>query len=158
MSLKPVFSVVAMAAMVILPVIAQVTNAMPSEVPANISNKFTAWAQFCDDTDCSVDCGEWIDMTNSGCVNERGRQSIHVKTNGPNPMVGLVYSPGQDCNCQTECDDFDSAFPDCWHLNTTRSAESLSYRFIGWGSYDGAGGQCDGSEVETPSNYFCKVS
>lgn len=160
MSFKSTFSAAAMALVAMLPILIQLATAHPTtdlELAANtnISTAFTAWARFCDDTECSINCGEWVDLMNSGCLNERGRQSIKVKSNGPDPMVGLVYSPGQDCNCQTECGDYQGINPDCWGLNTSLSLDTLSYRFINWGKFDdGAGGQCHGSEDNCPASYL----
>ncbi|KAI1137787.1 hypothetical protein F5Y05DRAFT_386356 [Hypoxylon sp. FL0543] len=39
----------------------------------------TTWAQFCDDTACSVNCGVAVDVTNPGCLaREWGRKSIKL--------------------------------------------------------------------------------
>lgn len=73
-------------------------------LPDYLQQRNTADAPFFqDDAACSVNCGEWVDLMNPGCLNEVNRLSVHVKSNGPDPLVGLVYSPTPDCPCQSEC-------------------------------------------------------
>lgn len=115
--------------------------------PTNTTNTpgpdtgLSAWGRFCDDTDCSVNCGEWVDLSNTGCLHdERGRKSIRSKANGLPPIAGVVYSPDDACGCQTECDDFSQE--GCWVLNQTLAATTGSYRFINAKAF----GSCDGSE------------
>lgn len=87
-----------------------------------------AWAQFCDDTNCLDNCGEWVDVSNSGCLSESGRKSFNIKTNGPVVGVGLVYSPGSTCNCQTECEGINWS-SGCSMINATLAPSTNSYRF-----------------------------
>lgn len=109
--------------------------------PAGPNTGLSAWARFCDDTDCTVNCGEWVDLSNPGCLHEEwGRGSIRAKHNGLAPIAGVVYSPDGACGCQTECDDF--AQDGCWVLNQTRAAGTGSYRFINAGAF----GSCDNSK------------
>lgn len=62
--------------------------------PALPDDRYAAWGQFCDDTNCQVNCGQWVDLSNSGCLaNEGGRNSLNIKSNGPDPMFGLVCTP-----------------------------------------------------------------
>ncbi|KAJ4386885.1 hypothetical protein N0V93_009784 [Gnomoniopsis smithogilvyi] len=100
---------------------------------ANSPDSFKSWASFCNDYDCSEGCGEWVDITNTGCLAENYRRSIKFKSDyGPDVRGGLVYSPGNSCSCQRECDAF--YFPNgegCLVLNTTINYETFSYRLIG---------------------------
>lgn len=62
-----------------------------SPAMAVADDNFAAWGRFCDDTYCSTNCGEWVDLANSGCLaNEGGRQSLLLKSNGPDTMFALV--------------------------------------------------------------------
>ncbi|OKL64026.1 hypothetical protein UA08_00104 [Talaromyces atroroseus] len=61
----------------------------------------TQWAQFCDDDNCSVNCGISVNLANPGCLNENGRKS--VKIHGTDIMLySLVVSPRSNCPCQRE--------------------------------------------------------
>lgn len=111
---------------------------------ASPGNNFAAWAQFCDDTDCQDNCGMWVDIANSGCLAQSGRNSLNVKSNGPTVIVGLVYSPADTCNCQTECQEISQM--GCWALNSTLAPDTKSYRFIN----SGAWGECDGADNNCP--------
>lgn len=59
--------------------------------PDTVDNLFKAWGQFCNDLSCS-DCGIWVDLSNSGCLQETNRQAVNIKTNGPAAIVGLIVS------------------------------------------------------------------
>lgn len=90
----------------------------------------TTYAQFCDDTECSENCGISVSVDNAGCLTQKGRQS--VKFHGTNLVkADLVSSPGDTCDCQNYCYDelvvSDGRGPGCFPL-TGPSAES--YRFI----------------------------
>lgn len=68
---------------------ADVSTAFPT---AGADNSFAAWGQFCNDLTCD-DCGAWVDLSNSGCLEgETGRQTVNIKSNGPNAVVALVVS------------------------------------------------------------------
>ena len=88
------------------------------------------WVQFCDDTACSSNCGEAVDITNPGCLNEVGRNSLYYQ-GGTWEDVSLVVSPGSDCDCQDSCFatfSTDTA-PGCYALENVGGAQS--FRFIG---------------------------
>ena len=62
----------------------------------------TTYAQFCDDQECSVNCGESVSTDNPGCLSESGRGSI--KFHDINIQeVNLVSSPDSACSCQNNC-------------------------------------------------------
>lgn len=101
------------------------------------------WARFCNDANCTEGCGQWVSITNQGCLTENYRGSIAMKNTGANIRIGLVYSPTAECNCQTRCDEdippeFDSA---CFTLDPEQARESHSYRMINWGWHN----PCSGS-------------
>ncbi|KAI1463478.1 uncharacterized protein F4812DRAFT_446287 [Daldinia caldariorum] len=93
------------------------------------------WAMFCDDTECSQNCGQSVQVSNPGCLNQNGRQSIRF--HGGDVGSGdysLVISPSGDCPCQESC----SSIPtntECWDIS--RFQDAKSFRFIG--------GHCDGN-------------
>ncbi|KAJ5092964.1 hypothetical protein N7456_008825 [Penicillium angulare] len=65
----------------------------------------TRWARFCVNDDCTT-CGEWVDMSNSGCLNYGSGKSLDVKGNAYAYQL-LIASEGTDCPCQTTCVDPD---------------------------------------------------
>ena len=92
------------------------------------------WAQFCDDNACAINCGESVDVSNPGCLDESGRNSIlfHEGDLGPTEEFSLVFSPEPGCNCQNECIDSiagPNGVPGCYDLNGNQFA--TSFRFIG---------------------------
>jgi hypothetical protein len=88
------------------------------------------WVSFCDDSDCTTNCGEAVDATNPGCLNEVGRGSFYYQ-GGLWEDVSLVVSPGSDCPCQDTC--FSALTVDstagCYALEGVEGAQS--FRFIG---------------------------
>lgn len=64
-----------------------------------------AWAQFCNSDDCN-DCGESVSITNPGCLNENGRNSVkfhgYSVTSGAE-VIHMVVSPSPDCPCEASC-------------------------------------------------------
>ena len=61
------------------------------------------FASFCNTFDCG-DCGEGVDVSNPGCLNESGRQSILFEGTAVDPAgISLVFSPTPDCPCQNDC-------------------------------------------------------
>ncbi|CAN8103148.1 unnamed protein product [Discula destructiva] len=97
---------------------------------AQLGALYGSWGRFCDDTECSVNCGIWVDLTNSGCLQESGRKSVITKSDpaaGGRINAGLVYSPANSCNCQQACDQFNNT--GCHLLNTTFADSTLSFRF-----------------------------
>ena len=97
----------------------------------------TTFAQFCDDTACSVNCGISVSVDNPGCLNEAGRHSILFHGDNVQP-VNLVFSPTPDCPCQNECvtpvkcaGATCGAVQQCLDLSGNMLAES--FRFIGGG-------------------------
>lgn len=97
----------------------------------------TTYAQFCDDTDCSQNCGESVSVNNPGCLKEANRHWI--KFHGTNAQqASLVLSPGDDCACQNECineivagSTVINVGPGCYSLSGHSGA--YSFRFIGGG-------------------------
>ncbi|KAJ4406624.1 hypothetical protein N0V82_010090 [Gnomoniopsis sp. IMI 355080] len=123
---------------VILAILTQLVASQPTtNVATNTTSRsidnLNSWASFCNDDDCTEGCGEWVDITNTGCLAENYRRSIKFKSDtGPEVQGGLVYSPGNTCNCQSECDPFFFASGEgCMALNASISYETFSYRLIG---------------------------
>ncbi|KAJ7716835.1 hypothetical protein B0H16DRAFT_1279285, partial [Mycena metata] len=61
-------------------------------------------AQFCNDKACSQGCGISVALSNPGCLNKNGRQSIMF--HGDTSSLGrfaLVVSPSGNCSCQDTC-------------------------------------------------------
>ncbi|KAI8088922.1 uncharacterized protein BX664DRAFT_331736 [Halteromyces radiatus] len=97
-----------------------------------------AWAQFCNDDNCSVGCGEWVAVGNPGCLGESGRKSVNFKGDSP-WHYALLYTPvgNSQCGCQFACD------PDVWpnpgSLGSFQchklNADASSFRFIGDNGY-----------------------
>lgn len=131
------FLLAAMLAVLTQLIAAQPTTDLGDDVATNTTpnspENLKSWASFCNDDACTEGCGEWVDITNTGCLAENYRLSIKFKSDyGPDVRGGLVYSPGNSCNCQSECDPF--FFPSgegCMALNTSISYETFSYRLIG---------------------------
>src|ERR1700761_7109601 len=74
------------------------------------------WAQFCDDTSCSENCGEAVSVNDAGCLAESGRKSIMFYEGGGvvnSQAVALLFSPDDTCSCQMACtDDLINGFGD----------------------------------------------
>ncbi|KAJ5115746.1 hypothetical protein N7456_000094 [Penicillium angulare] len=127
-----------LSAALLLAASASFSYAVPADisVPADAmeSNNITArgpdpWGCFCDDSDCSENCGEWVSLTDPGCLNEGGRGSFYVKDGGDGTHY-MIVSPSADCPCQSDCDDgADQGFRkgDTCH---TLNPDNQSYRFI----------------------------
>ncbi|ORY56400.1 uncharacterized protein BCR38DRAFT_300040, partial [Pseudomassariella vexata] len=109
---------------------AHLTVALPSN---GTVIKADYWAQFCDDTDCSQGCGESVQVSNPGCLNESGRRSI-LFHGGANGDYALVVSPSGNCPCQENCASVPTGTT-CWDIS--QYASSQSFRFIG--------GSCSGN-------------
>ncbi|KAI1359033.1 hypothetical protein F5Y08DRAFT_320584 [Xylaria arbuscula] len=88
---------------------------------------------FCDDTDCSQNCGISVKVSNPGCLNQNGRQSVlfHGADAGSGDY-SLVVSPSSDCPCQETCTSVPNDIV-CWDISQYSDAQS--FRFIG--------GHCD---------------
>lgn len=102
----------------------------PNVTPACIS---AGYATFYDDHNCKDNPGRPVSLKNSGCLaNEIGRNSIYVQRpcelmryfNG----LSLVWSPGNDCNCQNDCAGINYRVQGCWDLGNHQGASS--FRFI----------------------------
>lgn len=97
----------------------------------------TAYAEFCNDANCSEGCGISVSTDNPGCLQESGRQS--VKIHGTNiQSVNLVSSPDSSCSCQNNCNfDVVHGGPDsnerCFPLT---GPTANSYRWVGDQSCD----------------------
>ncbi|KAI0880038.1 uncharacterized protein GGS22DRAFT_175989 [Annulohypoxylon maeteangense] len=108
-------------------VAAPLSFAIPAE-----DNTEAYWAQFCDDTTCSQNCGESVSVANTGCLNEPGRKSIRF--HGSSGSYSLVGSPQQNCPCQNKCSSIPSGI-ECWDISSYSGDSSL--RFIS--------GSCNGN-------------
>ncbi|RYP11510.1 hypothetical protein DL764_000033 [Monosporascus ibericus] len=84
------------------------------------------WAQFCDDTDCSQGCGQSVQVSNPGCLNQNGRRSIlfHGTADGD---YAMVVSPSANCPCQETCASIPTG-TSCWDISLYHEAQS--FRFI----------------------------
>jgi hypothetical protein len=106
----------------------------------------TSWVRFCDDDDCSENCGTWVAVTNPGCLAQHGRRSLFHK--GQDTMVypyALVVSPPGDssCSCQWHCvTGFGGSLDECHTLGEFQKGDS--YRFIRGGCPDP---DCPGMEA-----------
>ncbi|KAI1322912.1 hypothetical protein F5Y16DRAFT_412974 [Xylariaceae sp. FL0255] len=81
-------------------------------------NAVDYWARFCDDRNCSRNCGEPVSLDDPGCLNEHNRSSIHF--HGKAASSRSLSTP----NC--------SAIPkaaECWDIS--QFSDDKSYRFIG---------------------------
>ncbi|KAI1324118.1 hypothetical protein F5Y16DRAFT_424247 [Xylariaceae sp. FL0255] len=85
------------------------------------------WAMFCDDTDCTTGCGESVSVTNPGCLNESGRQSILFHGDIDSGDYSLVVSPSGNCPCQDNCETIPSGTT-CLDISLYEDAQS--FRFI----------------------------
>jgi hypothetical protein len=109
-----------------------------SAAPANV----ILYATFYDDTACSVNGGEAVSLSNPGCLNESGRNSIYFQS-GSNQSGVLIISPSPDCPCQNGCiygvgaGEGDAAY--CQNIDGTSNGPSGSFRFI---SMLSAGNKC----------------
>jgi hypothetical protein len=100
-----------------------------SAAPANV----VLYATFYDDTACSVNGGEAVSLSNPGCLNESGRNSIYFQS-GSNKAATLIISPSANCPCQNGCiygvgaEDGSAAY--CLNIDGTSNGPSGSFRFI----------------------------
>ncbi len=61
------------------------------------------WAQFCDDNACSLNCGESVDIGNTGCLGETGRNSIlYHNDGGSSEGFGLTFFSDGGCADEVE--------------------------------------------------------
>ncbi|KAI0143447.1 hypothetical protein GGR57DRAFT_365566 [Xylariaceae sp. FL1272] len=86
------------------------------------------WAMFCDDPFCTIGCGESVQVSNPGCLDESGRGSVlfHGADVGSGDY-SLVISDSADCPCQSDCQEVPSGST-CWDISTLSTANS--FRFI----------------------------
>lgn len=104
-------------------------GAVTSLVPTPEDGRAGVWAQFCNDNACSQGCGQSVDLSNPGCLNQSGRKSIRFHGSGGGDH-SLVVSPGSDCPCQSTCATVPSG-SECWDISDY--SDALSFRFIGGG-------------------------
>jgi len=88
------------------------------------------YANFFDDTACSVNGGIGVDIRNPGCLSEAGRGSVYIPndglgTTGDNQYCLVITSGDGSCSCQNVGYDF-TATGFCKTLNPS----DQSYRFI----------------------------
>lgn len=93
-----------------------------------------AWVMFCDDENCSQNCGMNVSINNPGCLNEPNRGSFYVRgVRGANTF-SLLSSPSADCPCQAGCAvPFDGTMHKCYSLSATYIFDKImgeSYQFI----------------------------
>lgn len=82
---------------------ANLSHATPAVNTTIESLTFPQWGRFCTDTACNEGCGEWIDMSNPGCLSGPGSNSFYVRGGDSGGSKVLIVSDGEDCPCQTEC-------------------------------------------------------
>ncbi|OTA99778.1 hypothetical protein M426DRAFT_27175 [Hypoxylon sp. CI-4A] len=108
------------------------------------------WARFCDDEQCTQNCGQSVSVDNPGCLGrEWGRRSVALHGED---FIGayLVHSPDEGCGCQNDCTAVAGmGTPTC--VDISQKAAARSYRFqlttckeIEGGS--GIGNNCPGEE------------
>ncbi|KAI1454815.1 hypothetical protein F4805DRAFT_460322 [Annulohypoxylon moriforme] len=95
-------------------------------LPAEEDVQADYWAQFCDDTGCSQNCGESVRVSDPGCLNESGRKSIRFHGSGGGDYA-LVTSPNGNCPCQNGCSSVPSG-TQCWDIS--QYSGDNSFRFI----------------------------
>ncbi|KAI1764246.1 hypothetical protein GGR53DRAFT_466514 [Hypoxylon sp. FL1150] len=89
------------------------------------------WAQFCDDEDCSVNCGIAVDVQNEGCLaGESNRRSVwfHGATSARH---FISFSPSGNCECEESClQAADDAYIEqpCLKLGDGNPAQSYSFK------------------------------
>ncbi|GAM91391.1 hypothetical protein ANO11243_094410 [Dothideomycetidae sp. 11243] len=120
--------------------LALVVNATSVAVVNNVSSPAIqqgtgyGWANFYDDNACTVGRGIAVDMGNHGCLREYGRNSILINAgfnnNAGQSNLALIFTPGDQCNCQRECVEVninnEQAY--CWNLNG--NVDATSFRFV----------------------------
>ncbi|KAI1288942.1 hypothetical protein F5Y03DRAFT_404296 [Xylaria venustula] len=87
------------------------------------------WAQFCEDTECSQNCGSSVQVSNPGCLTGAGSRSILFHGAGGGDY-SLVVSPTGNCPCQEACETVPTDVI-CWDISQYEDAQS--FRFIGGG-------------------------
>ena len=116
-------------------------NALPTADAFNeteiIERALGGWgyATFYDDHACTENGGIAVSIGNPDCLaNEYNRNSIYIQP-GTNLAVldaALVWSPGNECDCQIDCDDsgvtLNSYTNYCWDLEG--HAGAASFRFV----------------------------
>ena len=84
------------------------------------------WAQFCDDTGCSQGCGQSVQVSNPGCLNESGRRSI-LFHGSAGQDYRMVVSPSGDCPCQQTCASIPTDVT-CWDISLYQNAQSFRFQ------------------------------
>lgn len=87
----PILAAIAVTSMFAQHITASPPTGATSSPPDTVDNSYKAWGQFCNDSLCS-DCGTWVDLSNSDCLQETSRQAVNIKTNGPGALVALIVS------------------------------------------------------------------
>jgi len=101
------------------------------------------WIQFCNDDWCQEGCGEYVSISNPGCLQESGRRSFNLLNGNILPLGGwgMVYTPNDQCSCKSECLEHDTN-AECYQIDETLAAETLSFRLL---TSEGPHGACWGS-------------
>ncbi|KAL4917804.1 hypothetical protein BDW62DRAFT_201360 [Aspergillus aurantiobrunneus] len=99
------------------------------------------WAKFCSDEDCN-DCGQNVNMKNTGCLKQTGRKSVYITSNGfaeadnPGKLYRLLSTPNDQCSCQSQCKNFamsSTSTNECIRLVDEGGKDmddALSFRFV----------------------------
>ncbi|KAI0468348.1 hypothetical protein F4859DRAFT_212178 [Xylaria cf. heliscus] len=103
-------------------------SASPTNNTAILEDRSDFWAMFCDDTDCSQNCGQSVKVSNPGCLGQNNRQSIlfHGSDVGTGDYA-LIVSPDGNCPCQDACTTVPTD-SQCWDISQYQDAKS--FRFV----------------------------
>ncbi|KAJ5272565.1 hypothetical protein N7478_007690 [Penicillium angulare] len=123
----------------ILATLASLSFAAPAEdsqgLTSTLNRRMSSddkWGQFCDDSDCSDNCGEWVNMADTGCLNEGGRGSFYVRDSTVDAFFMIASADG-DCPCQTSCDGAGNDRGTGWKAGDSchqLDSDMQSYRFV----------------------------
>lgn len=86
------------------------------------------WAVFCDDDNCSENCGMAVSLNNPGCLREPHRKSVKFHGKIYWSHFNLIVSPDDQCSCQSNC--ADGIAGDSSHCMSLEPFQGGSYRFI----------------------------
>ncbi|KAI0172172.1 hypothetical protein GGR52DRAFT_573315 [Hypoxylon sp. FL1284] len=102
------------------------------------------WAQFCDDTACTKNCGISVDVQNPNCITHEGNRKSVTFHQRDIQAYYLVFSPGPDCDCQNDCLHIQPANNPCMDLTTRAKAQSFRFQVTTCkgGQQPGTGNNC----------------
>ena len=84
-------------------------------------------AVFCDDTACSVNCGEAHEVVNTPCQEESNRNSIYFYTPSAYDSWALAWT-ADECANALECQNSFAIEEGCVDLSGNSWADSFSFR------------------------------